>query len=70
MEPLGIVPLHRALIFLIRERATIVDAVPSRIVRSAEAEFPMPRVVQFREMVRVPYRYGTVPLVACRPAAP
>ncbi|EQM74259.1 HNH endonuclease [Microbacterium maritypicum] len=61
MEPLGIVPLHRALIFLIRERATIVDAVPGRIVRSAEAEFPMPRVVQFREMVRVPYRYGTVP---------
>ncbi len=61
MEPLGIVPLHRALIFLIRERATIVDAVPGRIVRSAEAEFPMPRVVQFREKVRVPYRYGTVP---------
>jgi 5-methylcytosine-specific restriction endonuclease McrA len=60
-EPLGIVPLSRALVFLMRERAVLVDAVPGRTVRSAEAEFPMPRVVQFREMVRVPYRYGTVP---------
>ncbi len=59
-EPLGVVPLSRALVFLLRERATIVDAVPGRTVRSAEAEFPMPRVVQFREMVRVPYRYGAV----------
>ena len=60
-EPLGIVPLSRALVFLMRERAVLVDAVPGRTVRSAEAEFPMPRVVQFRELVRVPYRYGTVP---------
>jgi 5-methylcytosine-specific restriction endonuclease McrA len=60
-EPLGIVPVARAMVFLIRERAVLVDAVPGRTVRSAEAEFPMPRVVQFREMVRVPYRYGTVP---------
>ena len=59
-EPLGIVPLSRALVFLMRERAVIVDAVPGRVVRSAEAEFPFPRVVQFREMIRVPYRYGTV----------
>lgn len=60
-EPLGIVPLSRALVFLLRERAVIVDAVPGRTVRSAEAEFPLPRVVQFREMIRVPYRYGDVP---------
>lgn len=60
-EPLGVVPLSRALVFLLRERATIVDAVPGRTVRSAEAEFPFPRVVQFREMVRVPYRYGSIP---------
>lgn len=60
-EPLGIVPLSRALVFLMRERAVLVDAVPGRTVRSAEAEFPLPRVVQFREMVRVPYRYGIVP---------
>jgi len=60
-EPLGIVPVARALVFLIRERAVIVDAIPGRTLRSAQAEFPFPRVVQFREMVRVPYRYGTVP---------
>ena len=59
-EPLGIVPMHRALIFLIRERASIVDAVPGRTIRSAQAEFPFPRVVQLREMVRVPYRWGQV----------
>lgn len=60
-EPLGIVPVSRALVFLIRERAVIVDAIPGRTLRSAEAEFPFPRVVQFREMIRVPYRYGQVP---------
>lgn len=59
-EPLGIVPMHRALVFLIRERASIVDAVPGRTIRSAQAEFPFPRVVQLREMVRVPYCFGQV----------
>jgi 5-methylcytosine-specific restriction endonuclease McrA len=60
-EPLGVVPMSRALVFLMRERAVIVDAHPDRTIRSAEAEFPYPRVVQFREMIRVPYRYGVVP---------
>ena len=60
-EPLGIVPVARALVFLMRERAVIVDAVPGRTIRSAQAEFPFPRVVQFREMIRVPYRYGVMP---------
>lgn len=59
-EPLGLVPLPRAVAFLARERATIVDAIPGRVIRSATAEFPFPRVVQLREMVRVPYRWGTV----------
>ncbi|MBN9214814.1 MAG: HNH endonuclease [Microbacterium sp.] len=59
-EPLGLVPLSRAVVFLARERATIVDAIPGRVIRSAQAEFPFPRVVQLREMVRVPYRWGTV----------
>ncbi|MGN7187568.1 HNH endonuclease [Microbacterium enclense] len=59
-EPLGIVPVSRALVFLIRERAVIVDAIPGRTLRSADTEFPFPRVVQFREMIRVPYRYGQV----------
>lgn len=60
-EPLGVVPLARALVFLMRERAVIVDADPDRTVRSASAEYPFPRVLQFREMVRVPYRWGSAP---------
>ncbi|WP_235933787.1 HNH endonuclease [Agromyces humi] len=60
-EPLGIVSLHRAMAFLLKERAVIVEAVPGQTVRSATAEYPFPRVVQFREMVRVPYKYGVQP---------
>jgi 5-methylcytosine-specific restriction endonuclease McrA len=60
-EPLAIVPLRRAMAFLLHERAVIVEAVPGQTVRSATAEFPMPRVVQFREMVRVPYRHSVLP---------
>lgn len=56
-EPLGIVPLHRALLFLIRERAVVIDAIPGRTVRSADNEFDYPRVIAFREMVRAPYSY-------------
>lgn len=59
-EPLGVVPVARALVYLVRERAVIVDVVPGETIRSAQAEFPLPRVVQFREMIRVPYRYGQV----------
>ncbi|MAL05464.1 MAG: HNH endonuclease [Microbacterium sp.] len=60
-EPLGIVSLARALVYLVRERAVIVDAVPGMTVKSASAELPLPRVVQFREMVRAPYRWAEEP---------
>lgn len=60
-EPLGIVPVARAVTFLLRERAVLVDAIPGRVIRAASAELPFPRVVQFREMIRVPYRYGSEP---------
>jgi 5-methylcytosine-specific restriction endonuclease McrA len=57
-EPLGVVPLKRAMVYLMRERAVIVEAVPGEVIRSAEADFPLPLVVQFREMIRVPYKHG------------
>lgn len=60
-EPLGVVPLRRAMVYLVRERAVVVEAVPGEVFRSAQAEFPVPRVVQFREMIRVPYRYRQQP---------
>lgn len=60
-EPLGIVTLNRAMTMLLRERATVVDSVPGEVYRSASSEFPVPRVVQYREMVRVPYSWKTEP---------
>lgn len=56
-EPLGVVPLRKALLQIHRERAVIVEAVPGLSIRSASLEIPFPRVVQFREMIRVPYRF-------------
>lgn len=61
MEPLAVVPLSRALTFLLHERATIVEARPGETVRSATAEFSVPLVVAFRELVRVPYRRTVCP---------
>jgi 5-methylcytosine-specific restriction endonuclease McrA len=61
MEPLAVVPLSRALTFLIRERATIVEARAGETIRSATAEFPVPLVVAFRELVRVPFRWTPEP---------
>lgn len=60
-EPLGVVPLRRAMVYLVRERAVIVEAVPGEVFRSAAAEFPVPKVVRFRKMIRVPYRYRPQP---------
>lgn len=60
-EPIGIVPLSRALTYLIRERASIVEAIPGQTIRSQQGEFPVPRVVAFRELVRVPYRWDAAP---------
>lgn len=61
MEPLAIVPLHRALMFLVHERATIVEAREGETIRSASTEFPVPLVVAFRELVRVLYRWSAAP---------
>lgn len=61
MEPLGIVTLGRAMAFLLHERAVVVDAMPGVTLRSQAAEYPLPRVVQLREMVRVPVSHRVMP---------
>lgn len=61
MEPLAIVPLSRAMGLLLRERAVVVEARAGETIRSTAAEMPVPLVVQFREMVRVPYAYAASP---------
>ena len=55
-EPLGVVSLRRAMVYLVRERVRVVQAVEGATFRSADAEFPVPKVVAFKHQIRVPYR--------------
>lgn len=62
VDPVGIVGLHRALVFLARERAMIVEAVAGDpVCTSGETVFERPRVIAFREMVRAPSSYRPMP---------
>lgn len=56
-EPLGVVSLRRAQLYLVRERAVIVEAVPGETWRAGEREFDVPRVVRFVRYVKIPYRW-------------
>ena len=58
-EPLGVVTLHRAMMYLVRDRVTVVEAVPGQFFRSATESYAVPLVVQFRTMVKVPYLFRT-----------
>ncbi|WIB65340.1 HNH endonuclease [Curtobacterium sp. MCBD17_040] len=54
-EPLTTVLVHRALMFLVSDRAVIVEAVPGASIRSASREIPLPKVVRLTKYVRVAY---------------
>ncbi len=61
-EPLNVVTIHRAVVYLVKERADVVAAVPGRIYRAASGEeFPVPAVVRLRKMIKVPYFYKELP---------
>lgn len=61
-EPLGVVTVRRAVVYLLRERAEIVAAVPGATVRSTTGgEFPVPSVVRFKTMVKSPFLYRELP---------
>lgn len=61
-EPLGIVTLHRAMVFLMMERAVVVEAVDGQGVQTAGGlTLQLPRVIAFREMVRSPSVYRPMP---------
>jgi len=53
-EPLGVVPLRRALMYIAKERAEIVKA-SDEIIRTSSIEFNAPKVVRFTRMVKAPY---------------
>jgi 5-methylcytosine-specific restriction endonuclease McrA len=59
-EPLSVVPLRRAVVLVLTEKAIIVEAGPL-VMHSERLTLPMPSVVRLSRFVRVPYR-GGVPL--------
>jgi 5-methylcytosine-specific restriction endonuclease McrA len=59
-EPLAVVPLRRAIVLVLAEKATVVES-SGRLVRSERLQVPAPTVVRLSHFVRVPYRHS-VPL--------
>ncbi len=55
-EPLCVVPLRRAVVLVLDEKAEVVAAHDHRCVRSAVLSVPEPLVIRLRRVVRVPYR--------------
>jgi 5-methylcytosine-specific restriction endonuclease McrA len=54
-EPLCVVPLRRAVVLIMAEKAVLVEAGEG-LVRSAHMSIPIPSVVRLSRYVRVPYR--------------
>jgi 5-methylcytosine-specific restriction endonuclease McrA len=59
-EPLGVVPLRRALILVLNDKAVSLEE-SGALMHSATRVIPAPSVVRLKRFVRVPFR-GTVPL--------
>ena len=59
-EPLGVVPLRRALILVLNNKAVCLEE-SGALMHSATCVLPAPSVVKLTRFVRVPFR-GPVPL--------
>jgi 5-methylcytosine-specific restriction endonuclease McrA len=59
-EPLCVVPLRRAVVLVLAEKAVIVEAA-GQVLHSERVTIPAPSVVRLSRYVRVPYR-RSVPL--------
>src|SRR5436190_21609359 len=59
-EPLCVVPMRRAVVLVLKEKAEIV-ARNGGVLRSERAVLPVPSVIRLNHFVRVPYR-SRVPL--------
>ncbi|MCD0483275.1 HNH endonuclease [Streptacidiphilus sp. ASG 303] len=55
-EPLTTVSLQRAVVLVLQGKAVVEQAHPMRVVRGADVEVPLPRVVRLTRYVRVPFR--------------
>jgi 5-methylcytosine-specific restriction endonuclease McrA len=56
-EPLNIVPIRRAIILLLKEKAEIVEAAEGRL-RSERLSLPVPVVIRLVYYVKIPRRFG------------
>ena len=54
-EPLCVVPLRRAVVLVLAEKALVVEAGP-HVMHSERLSVPIPTVVRLARFVRVPYR--------------
>jgi 5-methylcytosine-specific restriction endonuclease McrA len=54
-EPLCVVPLRRAVVLVLAEKAIVVEAT-DRVMHSERLTVPIPTVVRLARFVRVPYR--------------
>lgn len=53
-EPLSVVPVRRAIVLVLRDRADVV-ASNGKVWHSEHVSFPAPSVIRLRHYVRVPY---------------
>lgn len=57
-EPLAVIPLKRAVILVLDEKAEIVSARDGEMFRSASVAVDVPTVIRLRRFVKVPYHRG------------
>jgi 5-methylcytosine-specific restriction endonuclease McrA len=54
-EPLCVVPIRRAVVLVLKEKAVVVHATDTEL-RSERRAFPVPSVIRLTHFVRVPFR--------------
>ena len=59
-EPLGVVPIRRAIGYIFSDRVNVIEETEDDYFRSAGGDtlIKVPRVVQFKESIAVPQRYN------------
>jgi 5-methylcytosine-specific restriction endonuclease McrA len=59
-EPLTFVPVTRALILVLKEKAEIVETHVSKRIRTEKQEYPYPLVIRLVHYVEIPRRFRSV----------
>lgn len=54
-EPLRLIPLKRAVLLILAEKAEVIEA-GEEFVRSSHLSIPLPKVIRLKYYVKVPYR--------------